>query len=415
MIMSKNYIHALRLGCLLMGLLIGIASSNAQEDVFAPPPTNPAPAQQQYGIRMVPDPSLLFAAPPDSPFRWGDFVLKPHFLYRFLYGDGIQATPGRQFTTAIDSFAPGFRLDMGSQWTIDYTPTWDLYSNSRFHDTLGESVNLTGVVSVEDSLLQFNQSYVYTSQPLVETGRQTSVQNYATELDLSHRFSRDFYSETDLSQNVRYAVGFPDSKQWSALDWLHYQTTPQFDTAIGAGLGLIDVSGGPDIIYLDPEAQATWAPSTKLSIKLSGGLDRREFLVRPRSILDTPIYSLAVQYNPFEWTGLGFSAGHQVLESFFANETTKETVWRANLSQRLLEHYLLTASVGQNYVDYLLDTTAGTAGRNDRILSCTLRLTWSFLTRGTLAVLYDWNRNSTNASGFGFSSHQVGLELAYRY
>jgi hypothetical protein len=415
MIMSKNHVNTLRLGWLLIGLLIGIAKTNAQEDVFAPPSPSPVSAQQQFGVRMVQDPSLLFAPPPDSPYQWGDFVLKPHFLYRLLYGDGIQAEPGHRLTTAINSFAPGFLLDMGSQWTVDYTPTWDLYSNPAFHDTLGEAAKLTGVVSFEDSLLQFNQSYVYTSQPLIETGRQTSIQDITTGLDLSHRLNREFFSETILSQNLQNAVGFPNAKQWSALDWLHYQTTPQIDTAIGAGLGFIDVSGGPDIFYLEPEAQATWAPSTKLSISLTGGVDRREFLVRPREIIDTPIYSLAVQYNPFEWTGLGFTAGHQVAGSIFANESTKDTVWRANLSQRLLEHYLLTASVGQSNVDYLFDTTAGSAGREDRILSYTLRLTWSFFQRGTLAVLYQWDRNNTTASGFGFSSHQVGLELTYRY
>jgi hypothetical protein len=241
------------------------------------------------------------------------------------------------------------------------------------------------------------------------------VQDISTGLDLSHRFSQEFYTETTLSQNLQNAVGFPNSKQWSALDWLHYQTTPQIDTAVGAGLGFIDVTGGSDSFYFQPSAQATWSPSSKLSIKLSGGLDRREFLVRPRRILDTPIYSLAVQYNPFEGTGLGFTAGRELNQSLLASESSRSTNWTANLSQRLLEHYLLTASVSQNNVDYLLDTTAANAGRNDRRLSYTLRLTWSFLKRGTLAVLYDWNRNSTTASGFGFSSHQVGLELGYRY
>jgi len=415
MIMPKNHIKALPLRWLLAGFLIGAATANAQSDVFAPPGPNPVPTQQQFGVRMVPDPSLLFATPPDSPYQWGDFVLKPHFLYRFLYGDGIQAAPGRQLTTAVDSFAPGFLLDMGSQWTLDYTPTWDLYSNHTFHNTLGEAVSLAGEVSISDTLLKLTQGYVYSSQPLVETGLQTSVQDFATGLDLSHHLSSEFYSETTFSQNLRYAVGFPSSKDWSALDWLHYQPIPQLDTAIGAGLGFIDMSEGSDIYYFDPEAQATWAPTRKISFNVSAGLDRREFLVRPRSILDTPIYNVAVQYNPFEWTGLGFSTGRQVAESFFANQSTKDTNWKANLSQRLLEHYLLTASVGQNNADYLLNTTAGSAGRNDRILSYTLRLTWSFFQRGTLAIMYQWDRNQSTASGFGFSSHQVGLELGYRY
>jgi hypothetical protein len=415
MMTSKNHINAILPGWLLVGFLVGTASTNAQQDVFAPPPPSPVPAPQQFGVRMIPDPSLVFATPPDSPFQWGSFILKPHFLYRFLYGDGIQATPGHQLTTATNSFAPGFLLNMGSQWTLDYTPTWTLYSNSAFHDTLGQAVTLLGATSYEDWTLQFNQGYVYSSQPLVETGRQTSEQDYTTGLNLSRRLGQQFSSETILSQNLRYAVGFPDSNQWTALEWLHYEYVPQLDTAVGASLGYINESQGSNVLSFSPQAQATWAPSSKLSMTLNGGLDRREFLEHPRSILDTPIYSVSVQYNPFEWTGLGLTAGRQVAESYFANESTKDTVWRATLSQRLLEHYLLTASVGQNNADYVSNVTANSAGRNDRTLSYNLRLTWSFFQRGTLAVLYQWDRNSSNAYGFGFSSHQVGFEIGYRY
>jgi hypothetical protein len=415
MIMTKNHTNEVLAGWLLVGFLALTASASAQQEVFVPPTQSPVPPQQQFGVQMVADPSLQFAPPPDSPFQWGSLVLKPHFLYRFLYGNGIQATPGHQLTTATNSFSPGFLLDMGSRWTLDYTPTWSLYSNSAFHDTLGEAVTLAGAISFDDSTLQLNQSYVYFSEPLVETGRQTSQQDFTTRLDLSHRFNQQLFTETILSQDLRYAVGFPSSNEWSALDWLHYQSSQQLDTAIGAGLGYVDVSEGSETFYFQPEALATWAPSSKLSIKLTGGLDYREFLEHPRVTLDTPIYNVTLQYNPFEWTGLGFTAGRQVAVSYFANESTKNTVWRATLSQRLLEHFLLMASVGQNKAAYLSDSTSGSAGRNDEYLSYNLRLTWSFLQRGTLAVLYQWDRNSSTASGFGFSSHQVGLELGYRY
>ena len=415
MSMPKNHINAFPPGWLLAGFLIGVAGANGQSDVFAPPAQNPVPAQQQFGVRMVPDPSLVFATPPDSPYRWGDFVLKPHLHYLLLYGDGIQASPGHQSSTAINTISPGFLLDMGSQWSVDYSPSWELYSNRAFHNTIGETVRLAGTIPFADSLLNITQGYVYTSRPLIETGRQTSVEDFTTTLDVSHRLTQQFFFQTVESQVFQYAIGFPSSKQWSTQESLHYLPVPQLDTSLGAGLGFIDVSGGSDVFYFQPDAQATWAPTSKLSFNVSGGVDRREFLVRPRRILDTPIYNVAVQYNPLEWTGLGLSAGRQVGESLFVNQSSKNTNWRASLSQRLLEHYFFTASVSQNNADYLLNTTAGSASRNDKILSYNVRLTWSFLQRGTLAVLYERNRNQSTASAFGFSSHQVGLELGYRY
>lgn len=416
MITLKNYIQATLPGWLLVGFLACAARAIAQEDAVVPPTPSPVPTQQQFGVSMVPDPSLLFALLPDSPFQWGSLIMKPHFLYRFLYGDGIQATPGHQLTTAINSFSAGLLLDIGSHWTLDYTPTWDIYSNPAFRDTLGEAVNLAGTTFLDaTTTLQFNQSYVYFSEPLIETGRQTSEQDFITRLDLSHRLNQQFFSETTLSQNLRYAIDAPSSNEWSVAEWMHYQPITQIDTMVGGDLGYITESEGSDILDFQPEAQATWAPSSKLSFNLSGGLDHREFLDHPRVILDTPTYNVGVQYNPFEWTGLGFTAGRQVAVSYFANESSKNTTWRANFSQRLLEHFLLVASVAQDNESYLLDATTGSAGRNDKELSYNLRLTWSFLQRGTFALLYQWNRNSSTQTQYAFSSHQEGFEIAYRY
>jgi len=415
MIHSKNHIREFLPGSLLIGFLVSIATANAQQDVFAPPPPSPVPALQPAGVHMFPDPSLDYPEPPESPYQWGSFVLKPHYLYRFLYGDGIQATPGHRSTTAINSFAPGFYLNMGSHWAIDYTPTWDLYSNSIFHDTVDEAANLAGAYSFNGWTVQFNQGYHYSSQPLIETGRQTSVQDFTTSIDLSNQLSRQVLSETILSQDLRSGVGFPASSEPSALEWLHYQFFPQLDTALGAGVGYINVSEGTDISYFRPQLQATFSPTSKLSFNLSGGLDRREFLVHPRSFLNTPIYSLTAQYAPFETTTLTLTGGREVSESFFANQSTKDTHWNATLKQRLLKHYLLVASIGQHDADYISNVSANSAGRDDRELASNVRLSSPFFRRGTFAVLYRWDRNTSNIHGFGFSSHQVGFEIGYKY
>src|SRR5579863_5162583 len=69
--------------CLSLGLgfLAGPSMAIAQQDVFAPLPTVPLLTPQPFGVPMVADPSQVFAPSPESPFEWGSFVLRPHFLY----------------------------------------------------------------------------------------------------------------------------------------------------------------------------------------------------------------------------------------------------------------------------------------------------------------------------------------------
>jgi hypothetical protein len=54
---------------------------------------------------------------PEQPLlQWGPVGFYPHFLYRFLYGDGVPAQPGEHFATDINvacQFNTKTSLEMG--------------------------------------------------------------------------------------------------------------------------------------------------------------------------------------------------------------------------------------------------------------------------------------------------------------
>ena len=402
-------------GLILLALLSDVNRTEAQQDVFSPPPPPPVQAVQPLGVRVFPDPPLSGIPPPESPFEWGALVLKPHFLYRFLYGDGIPATPGHSSTTAINSFSPGVLADIGSHWSIDYSPMWELYSNRIFHDTLDEYASVLGAYNFGTWSFQLNQSYAYSSEPLIETGRQTTQETYSTGLDVTDRLTRQILSETVLHQDFRDGIGLPNTKEWSALEWLHYQFSSQLDAAVGGDFGFVDVLGGTETSYIQPQVQLIANPTDKISISASGGVDHREFLVQPRTSLDTPMFSGSVQYAPFESTTLSLSTSRVVAQSFFVNQSTKNTQWRAVLKQRFLGHYLLTATASQFDSDYISNETGKSSGRSDRDLSYNVKVSWRFFRRGTMSVLYQWGRNTSNIQAFGFETHQVGFEIGYKY
>ena len=109
----------------------------------------------------------------EALLQWGILNLRPHVLYQFLYGNGIQSSPGEQAVTAINAFSPGLFLGLGRNVTLDYTPTLRFYSNRKFQDSLAHSVVLTAGATYEDWVLGLSQSYVSASAPLVETGTRT--------------------------------------------------------------------------------------------------------------------------------------------------------------------------------------------------------------------------------------------------
>ena len=56
-----------------------------------------------------------------------------------------------------------------------------------------------------------------------------------------------------------------------------------------------------------------------------------------------------------------------------------------------------------------------TAGRDDNMYAFTVALRTTLLRRVTVALLFQNSRNSSNNTGYGFSSHQIGLEIGYRF
>jgi hypothetical protein len=408
--------------CVCLCLFVASISlpANAQE-VIAPPPevstTPPASRQIQSGGSPV---SALSGITPmlsrEGPLaQWGLVSVRPHLLYRLLYGDGIQSSPGQPVTTAIQQFAPGILFGLGTHWTLDYTPTWTLYSSHAFRNTLDHAVSLLGGTSYGDWTFGFSQGYVSSSPTLVETGQQTRQEIYSTGINASYHLGIRTLLDMAVSQNVRSADTFTSSRDWSTSDWLHYQFSPRLDAAIGLSCGYVNVSAGSDMTYTRPQGQITWKATDKISVNVQGGVENRKFHSGGAGDLNSPVYGASVQYQPVETTRLILGATRDVSASYFENQVIKSTGWNAGLEQRLLQEFYLSVGFAQRKARYVATTNGFTAGRDDQNDSFDVRLRTTFLRRGSIAVLYQINHNSSNFSGYGFSSHQIGLEIGYRF
>jgi len=405
---------------MLLSLLALARAAEAQE-VINPPPqpsvTPPSLQQIQPGKMGVIQPAETAQSVPEAtqPFQWGPMNLKPHLLYRFLYGNGIQSSPGQPLTTAIHEIAPGLLLGVGGHWTLDYTPTWTFYSNHQFRDTLDHAVVLTGGTAYGDWVLGLSQSYVSSDQPLIETGGQTAQETYSTALNASYRFGRAMSVDLAVNQNFTFTEKFTNSREWSTMDWLNYQLWPRFDIGIGVGGGYVDVSPGTDMTYEQYQGRVNWRATDKISFQVRGGLEDRQFLDAGTGDLINPLYGATVQYQPFEATTLSLSANRAVSTSPFQNEVTENTDLSGSLNQRLLERFNLSLGAGYHTGKYIVSAAGFPAGRKDEYYSFNARLSTTFLKRGTIAATYQFSNNSSSVAGYGYSSNQFGLEVGYRY
>ena len=413
-------IHVFALIALAICFLTDPMTARAQS-VVSPVPSVPGPPP---GLRQTPtfenesvplSEAVAGTMEESSPYKWGAVTFYPHAFYRFLYGDGIQAAIGQQETTAVHSLSPGILMDLGTHSMLDYTPTWTLYSNHLFADTLGQALNFATATSYEDWSLQFSQRYIYSDDTQVETGRQTTQQNSSTAFTATYHFNPHVLLDSILSQNLQFTKGLSDSRDWSVQERFHYEFSKRLDTFLAVGGGYAKQTASPDEVYVTPSLGVICRPTDKISAEVDAGYETRRFLSSSASNLRTPVFSASVGYQPISTTKLSLTASREVDASVFQHEVTKTTSLGADLNQRLLEHFYLDASFTHEEVSYVSTTAGHAAGRRDKFYSVNIKLSTTFLNRGTISIFFQNSHNSSTAAGFGFTSHQGGCEIGYRY
>jgi hypothetical protein len=411
--------NARRLAQVTLANVFALALSAGAQQVVAPPPsvsvTPPAvleapPSEMQVFSSENP----IVSFPEETqPLQLGPVTLRPHLFYQFLYGTGIQSSPGKGHDTTIQSLAPGMLLVLTPHWTLDYTPTFNFYSDKSFKDNVGQSVTLTGGASYEAWTFGLAQNFTYTSSPEAQTGTQSGEDIYSTALTASCPLNSKMSVDLGLNQYLDFPSGFQTSKTWSTLDWLNYEFWPRLTAGVGAGLGYVNAS--PNMVFEQLQGRVGWRATDKISFQVSGGAEFTQTTDDSSDPLVNPIMGASIQYQPFEQTKLSLGASRLVSPSYYDNQISVVTSVNGNLSQRLLGKLFLDVSAGYNWNNYTALSSRVADQPAADYYSVNVQLSTAILKRGTVAVFYNYSDNSTAAANLSYNSSQVGFNLGFRY
>ena len=392
-------------------LVAGVLSASAQSVVSSVPAPSAPPASLQP---LAGDEGLTNQA--IAPLQWGPIAGRPHLVYRLSRGDGIQPRPGQSTETTISTLSAGLLMEIGQRWTADYTPTWTVYSNDAFTNTLEHALRINGRASFTDGSLTLGQSYNLSDTPRIETGRQTREESVSTSLGVIYSLSRKTRINGSVSRSMRYLENAPNSEEWSVQSFYHYQFTSRLDVGVGVAWGYTKVDPGIDMSSLSPSVRIGWRPTPKLSFSANASAEQRQFKQAGSKDLNSVPYGVSAFYQPFQYTTLSVSGNRGVSVSYFAGQVTENTGWTVGLNQRLLQRLNLNVSSSRSQSEYI--TAGGPTNailREDSSDSFNIRLSTGFLRRGTVGVFYQYTRNDSDVDVYNFSSKQVGVEISYSY
>jgi hypothetical protein len=369
-------------------------------------------------------------APTGPPLvTWGPVAVYPHLLYALTYGNGIEAQPGVNSTTLVNTVSPGVLLEMGAHWILDYSAGLAFYSNPVFKDTTSQRVILTGGTTYGNWALNFSQSYVNSTEPLVETGTQLGIEAFATVLDAIYQMNDKMSLQLGLNQNFRSAEELNDLHEWITADWLNYQFQPQLSAALGVTGGYDEVSLGSDMPFEEALGRVFFLPGSKLRLMLVGGLEERQFIHPGAPSFFGPVFSASALYQVLEGTSVTISANRTVLPSFYGDEINVTTGVAAVVQQQIVgkTHFAITAGYTSEPFTSIVPGPVPpgfenlpihndlTLVRTDSRYYASFRLSTLFSPRLTGSIFYLITDNISSQANFSYSGNQVGLDLSYRY
>jgi hypothetical protein len=432
--------------CAVLSLWLCHLAAEAQEDIYQGPvpyqfqsqttgPTSSGAAQSStpfLGTSALGGPAINrdeYAATGPPIVAWGPFRIFPQLSYSVTYGNGLQPEPGLNSTTVINRIGADLLIKIGHNWAIDYSPSEAFYSNPLFRDTTDQRVVLKGGATNSNWILDFSQSYIDTTQPLVETGTQVEQVAYLTALNADCQLNSHLSLQLGLNQNIRFAQELTTLHEWDTSDWLNYQFERQFGAAIGLTGGYDEVGIGSDMPFEEVEGRLNFEPGNKLILSATGGVEDRQFISPSAPSLVAPIFNASLQYQVLEGTLITLSGSRSVVPSFFGNEVNVVTSASADFRQHIIGQMYFSISgsyVVEPYTSIvpnplpppyigLPTTTYLTEVRTDTRSNLRFTLSTIIRTRLTADIFYLRSDNASSQANFSYNGNQVGLQLNYRF
>jgi hypothetical protein len=375
----------------------GLGTSSLGNSSF---PSAPPPARNAQGIRPIP---------------LGPLDLRGSLSYNLLYGDGVLSGPGRQEATWQNSITPSVTVYAGDHWTVGYTPSVRFYSAEGYEDTVNHSMFVGWNTTYKNWSLRMNHATAITSDPLVETGRQTDQTSHSTSLGGTlDRGTRGSWT-TSIGQTIRLTDTDNDRYSW---DWNNAYDIPwnqkmKYGVGINAGYDMLDP--GSDMVNQQLTGRLSGTLSPKLKYSLSAGAEFREFVNSDADVAVSPIISCTVGYQVLQKTALSIGFSHDVGTSYFSDQYTENTSVQGAVTQILTERWSLSASGGYRFSSYQSTQGNGTTNREDGTAFATFSVNARLLARLSSSIFYSYRSNSSDNAGLSFDSNQFGLSLNYSF
>jgi hypothetical protein len=340
-----------------------------------------------------------------------------------MYDDNILISP-RKTSSFLTHISPSLDFQKGDQTAPHmnylnayFAPTFFLYEPHSEDNRVDYDADLYYQYNFTRLSIGIEQHYQRLTDATIDVGSLVKRDIYTTEVNANYVYNDDLGIYGSATQQIS---NYPNVtfNEWTAEAYALYQILPKVQVGAGPRVTFLDIGGAPNETHEDLLLRLKYLPQEKLSLGCNVGGEYLQYQDNePSHIL--PIFDFDVGYALFDGTYLYAVAGRESTSSYdILGETIATTQVQLGVSQRFLQNFRFTLSLGYTMADYEFGTASDSATegrRKDNYYLAKGALQWDPNNWFTGEVSYQYSDNHSNFEGNSFSDNQVDIQATFHF
>ena len=351
-----------------------------------------------------------------QPFKKG---LDISLISSLAYDNNIFQTPDDETSSLVGQLEPSIGWTAGSKdgtWVrLAYQAAAIFYFAEPDDSRIDHNVTVDGGVKGKTVALAYSASWAKVGSPSADIGGASDRFQYGGRAGVTYtpkgKFSYEIFVEGSVIDQEEAA--FFDFYQSSIGVAARYRHSRKTQVEAAYRLGRVEVDGSGTQTFHRLGVQALWKPRSKLSFSLEGGLEYRDYEVGSGT---SPYLAARVDWTPRAKTAVYLEAyRREEASAALEGENFDLYGFRAGVNQQLRDGWSVGFEVGSETSDYFGIAGLPESGREDTIYYVRPSVRYRFGEDSELVLLYQWSKNDSTDSDFGYDNQQLGISMNYRF
>ena len=357
------------------------------------------------------------AEPTDKLWR-----IRPKASVSMVYDDNIFISNTNRQADIIWSVTAGAAFELGDFRNLqdnfliaEWYGTGYFYTNNPAQNAFNQSAALLGQYRWEKLTAQLDSRYQYLTGPDRQVGSFATRHIFNNAIRFNYDYSDKTSFDAEFAQDTQIFQSYLNQYDYRFKLGGEYLILPKVHVGLEGVAGILNVEDSPLQYYQQARIRARYKATGKIDAKLSAGVEVREFSGYSEISVE-PVFSLGLEYRPFDGTLLSVTGYRNVIGSnSLEGQDYVATGFQISIQQRFLQRFYAGVAFGYENDVYIATQSDVVADRTDNYIFLRPSLSFAVTEYITAGAFYEYRNNASTTASNSFYNNRFGFELGLQF